>query len=840
MSKYKINRKREGSGVHGEMMTSAKKLYLCAFLIPVLIAVLICIRNEVYPFGENCILHIDMYHQYEPFFTELMDKLKNGGSLLYSWNIGLGSDFVSLFAYYLASPLNWFLLLCPVDHVIEFMTLLILLKIGLCGLNFAVYLREHFGNTDLAGAVFAAFYALSGYMAAYSWDIMWLDCVALAPIVLLGLEKLVKEKKCGLYCLSLGVCILSNFYISIMICIFLVLYFVILFLEELHTGRERLESLGRFTLYSLLAGGMGAVLIIPEAMILSYSGSSGISFPDTTEWYFNLIEELARHCMDVEVYTGRDHWPNLYCGAAIFLFLILYLLNGKISGKKKVKRVALIVFFWISFANNMLDFIWHGLHFPDSLPGRQSFLYIFLLLVIACETCENREGNSLIHIGIAILLSYGFLILAANATDAGMVTGDALIMTAVLIGGYGMLFALWHMGGEDMKVLARFLVLVLAVIEVYANFSATGLSTTSRTSYTKNWESVKELLAQLDSRESEPFYRAEEMERLTKNDAAIYGYSSSTIFSSLMNIGVSNFYRRMGMEGGKNFYSYSGSTPLSSAMLSVKYLISRSPYEESPLRTLIAGDGQNYIYQNLYTLPLGFMVDSEFEEQWNPQKGMPIANLNRMAKVSGAREDLLLPFHGDVSADEDKTRVTVTEDCYLYATYSDTTVTNITITNQERVRKFNKCDHGYILDLGWCQAGDTVEIDNTSDVSCFQVQVYRLNMDALNDAYETLNAQTLELDTFTDTRVEGHITADEPGSLVLSVPQENGWSVFVDGKEAVSETFMESLIEIPLTEGEHQITLKYMTPGLKQGAAISLISLLLFCMVQAGKRRSKK
>ena len=78
--------------------------YVMAFLMPFIICVVICIGNGVYPFGDNCILHIDMYHQYCPFFTELMDKIKHGGSMFYSWNIGLGADFISLYAYYLASP----------------------------------------------------------------------------------------------------------------------------------------------------------------------------------------------------------------------------------------------------------------------------------------------------------------------------------------------------------------------------------------------------------------------------------------------------------------------------------------------------------------------------------------------------------------------------------------------------------------------------------------------------------------------------------------------------------------------------------------------------------------
>ena len=67
---------------------------LAAFCIPLLITLIICVNREIYPFGDQCMLHIDMYHQYCPFFTELMEKLKTGGSTFYSWNIGLGADSV--------------------------------------------------------------------------------------------------------------------------------------------------------------------------------------------------------------------------------------------------------------------------------------------------------------------------------------------------------------------------------------------------------------------------------------------------------------------------------------------------------------------------------------------------------------------------------------------------------------------------------------------------------------------------------------------------------------------------------------------------------------------------
>lgn len=75
---------------------------------------------------------------------------------------------------------------------------------------------------------FGMFYALSAYSAAYSWNIMWLDCIVLIPLIMLGLEKLVDENKCYLYCISLGLCIFTNYYISIMVCISVCLYFIVL------------------------------------------------------------------------------------------------------------------------------------------------------------------------------------------------------------------------------------------------------------------------------------------------------------------------------------------------------------------------------------------------------------------------------------------------------------------------------------------------------------------------------------------------------------------------------------------------------------------------------------
>ncbi len=251
----------------------------------------------------------------------------------------------------------------------------------------------------------------------------------------------------------------------------------------------------------------------------------------------------------------------------------------------------------------------------------------------------------------------------------------------------------------------------------------------------------------------------------------------------------------------------------------------------------MAEDGQNYIYQNLYTLPIGFMTDVSLEADWDAKKGVPVANLNRLANVLGAEKNMLTPFSGTVEAGDEKTSISVKEDGYLYGTYTDTSVTNLTVTNGQRVRKFTKCNHGYILDFGWCKAKDVVEITNNSGVSNFKVQVYRLDMEAFLSAFEKLNAQTMELDVFEDTRIEGHIDVKKAGNLLLSIPKEDGFSVYVDGKKVECKSFMESLMMIPLTEGKHKIELCYMTPGLKAGAAVSVFCLAVFVGICFFKRK---
>lgn len=823
-------------------MKTNRRWMLLSFFLPFLACLGICMGTGVYPFGSNCILHIDMFHQYCPFFTELLNKLQNGGSLQYTWNLGLGSDFVALYAYYLASPLNWLLVLWPKAYIIEFMTLAILIKIGASGWSFFLYLRESYcmvgkdgtmhRNTAFPALVFSTAYALSGFVAAYSWDIMWMDNVALAPLILLGLEKLVKEKKVVLYYAALSVSILSNYYISIMICIFLVLYFVVLWIEQ---KEGRWKALGRFSLYSLLAGGTGAVLLIPEMLALGYAESSGAQFPEKVEWYFSLLAEFSRSCTVTDPYTGGDHWPNLYAGAFCILLLFLYIFNTRIRWKHKLPRLILIAFFLVSFANNYLDFIWHGLHFPNSLPGRQSFLYIFLILVIGFETIRMQKGIRYWHLAAALVLSLVILLGGALTTDESVTEPLSFFITGAFIICYVLLFVLIKISGKGRKQLMRQYLFGLAIAELIINMAITGFYTTSRTAYRSKMEDYAALLEH--TKEEDSFYRVEDPQRKTKNDNCLYGYPSVTEFSSLMNINVSHFYQSVYMEGGKNFYCYNGATPLTSAMFSVKYTFSDSPLEESPVRTLVATEGEQYLYENNYCLPFGYILPDEVVEEWDNSMKYQISQLNSLAGMLGAKENMLTSFTCDIDVKNGSTDIMPKEEGYYFAVYQQCSSDSLTEkVSSGRSKKFSKTTHRYLIDLGYCNSEDTITISNSKD-EMITFTVYRLNLDSVAEACETLGRQTMTLEKFTDTKIEGGIDVTDDGWLMLTVPCESGWTLYVDGVETEITAFRDSFISVYLEEGTHQIRLSYQTPGLVAGGALSAFCICLFLLLHLVRRK---
>lgn len=810
---------------------------IAAFFVPVIIMIIIFAQRGIFPFGEESFLRTDMYHQYAPFFSEFQYKLTHGGSLLYSWDIGMGVNFAALYSYYLASPLNWLIVLCPKKFIIEFMTYMIVVKIGLSGLAFSWYLRRHFKTVDFGIAFFGIFYALSGYMAAYSWNIMWLDCILLFPLIMLGLEKLVQEKKCILYCITLGLSILSNYYISIMICIFMVFYFLaLLILEGRKPWKEVLINGVHFAVYSLLAGGLAAVVLLPEIYAMKMTASGDINFPQTFSSYFSIFDMIARHLPAVETEIGLDHWPNIYCGVAILIFFLLYLGCRKIRQKDKIVMCSLLLFFYASFSINVLNFIWHGFHYPNSLPCRQSFIYIFLILTAGYHAYIYLHDIPWKHVVTAFFATVIFVIMAQK-----LITDDAFhfsifYVAIIFLAVYTGLISLYQRGiNRNVLVL---LALGVVALEAAVNTTVTSVTTTSRTSY------VKDNKASIDLTESllpnPDFYRVEKVTRKTKNDGAWMNFPSVSLFSSTANADLSKFFKKLGCESSTNAYSITGSTPLVDALFGVKYALYSEETGENEVSSLVSVQDDMQLWKNNYALSLGFMMPYDVENNWQLELTNPAEVQNDLSVVLGAS-----PVLSEVPSEVKGKSFTFTPDTDgdYYVFVSNKKVEKVAALMGEKTKNFDNVSRGYLLELGYLKSGEEVTLRNDDNDQDLIASAYRFLPEGLESVYQVLNKNSLKLTKWTDTQIKGTVDADKAGLLYLSIPFDKGWSVKIDGKEAEPYKIFDTFLSVHMTAGTHEVSLEYMPEGLKAGGMItggSILILLVLTGLAAGKNKKRK
>lgn len=814
---------------------------IAAFVLPVLILSVIFICNKVYPFGDEMYMRSDCYHQYLPFMRAFQRALQEGRSLSYIWEIGLGTNFAGTYAYYLASPLNWVIALFPASQVMTVMDVFIVLKCGLMSSTFTYYLIKHFRKKTMLSAMFGIFYAMSSYMAAFSWNLMWLDCLVLLPLIMLGLERLVKEGKVVLYTITLAAAVLSNYYIGIIICFFLIIYYIYLVICEgkvnallKRTCGDVLRSLLRFFWYSVLAGCMSMLVVLPAIFALFQTASGDFSFPDNLRIYNNMLEVLSKGTILTETAVFKGYFPNIFCTVSAFILVPYFWINKNINITRKAGLTVLLIVFLLSFDANIPNYIWHGFHYPNSLPCRQSFIYIALVLVMCYEAMLHIREIKKLQLIIIAALGVGanalfwylfkdneFTLLSAVATAAGIII-------------YAVTFLLIKNKKINLKIIVMVLFAV-CIAESAANTAYTGYSTAGRSTYLKDNQAITNLLTAV---EDGSFYRVEKNERRTKNDGTWLDYKSASIFSSTALDGVTKLYDKFGMQSSMNAFSYYGHTPFTSMLLGVKYELYKNQTDDS-LKTLCGSelydeDRTMYLYENRYALGLGFAVNADSNEEMTLTSSNPFKSQNEFAqKACGV---------SDIFSIQKKTEGTTAEGTFesagrgfIYISKKIGEAEVVIRRNSEIIsdKTVDDLENPQIVDLGDVQAGDVFTVECTDDEykdTTFSVIPAVMSYTALERSYEALSEDTLQITEFDEGYVAGTIDLKEGKELLTTIPCDEGWVVKVDGVEVKSEKYLDAFIAVKAEPGIHYVEMKFKTPGRMEGIILAAAGILLFIL----------
>ena len=852
------------------------KLILAAFCLPVILMLLAFLVMGIYPAGENQIAVIDMYHQYVPFLGELQSKLQSGGSLFYTWNGAGGSNFWNLLAYYGASPLNLILVLFPKKFLMEGVTLILLLKIGLAGSTMAVYLRaivweKDKRSADISLVGFATLYALCSYVMAYYWCIMWMDAVALLPLCILGLHKILDGRSGVFYTVCLALVVFINYYMAIMVCIFILFYYPVLYFIKVQgeSAGHFFKTTGRAVGYSLLGVLMSAVMLLPTWMSMQSTYYISADMPEKTELYNDLLDILNQMLPNAEL-TYREGLPNLYCGMFVVILLVFYWISRTIPLREKLLNGAFLVFLIFSLNINKLDFIWHGFHFPNQLPYRYTFMICFLLIAMAYQVFQRVDEIRVNHLWILLAAGGGYYLLAQKILTEHIKDLDLFVYSGLAWLALYVAILLLYKKGRLPKNLLLILTVILLTCEMASNTctSIDQVGTTQRSNYYANETDIAKLVKKTEGTDDR-FGRTEMNDNYILNCPAMYHYKGISQFSSSLNANAIALMEHIGVEGApdKNRFNYNQTDPVTNAMLNIRYLIGKNlPIDDSDFKQ-IAKSGNSRLYESIYPLSIGYMT-ADTIRTWNYEQENPFMVLDDYVRavtqnkytsvfteiepVDVSAANIELSSTGDGMWDstlknetkKSKTILTYqaqqTGKQYLFIEADDADA--ITVSQEKKDDKIEiRNDCGSIVNLGEMDSGTefTVTIEYKEGKGGSVVShVCTMDEAVWQDAYKMLSASMLDVTDYGDSCLKGTIDVQEDGVFVTSVPYEAGWKLKIDGHtREINELIGGAWISTSLSAGEHQIELSFRPPGLIAGLLITLASIGLLIAAEWWRRR---
>lgn len=858
-------------------------VFLTTVLATACIAVIYVIFS-VFPFGSITVMRMDLYHQYGPLFAELYDRIVEHKSLLYSWITGGGSSFLGNYLNYLSSPLSFLIFLFDKEDISYAITFIVALKCILSATSFSYYLKKSFNKDNYFLSAFGILYAFSAYFLAYYWNVMWLDAMIMLPLIALGIEKIFKTGDIKLYTVSLIILFFANYYMGYMCCIFAVLYFFVCFIntysndgklnenavyEKKYSTKALMNNVFinrevKFAFASIIAALICAITLVPVFMILKNSSATSGTFPQTFKSYFDLLDLITSHFALLETTirsSGDNVLPNIYTGILTFILLPLFLVNNKIKLKEKATYVVLIIFFVFCFNNNCAEYIWHAFHFPNDLPYRYSYMYSFIIAVMGYKTILNFKGIKVKDIAYTGLAIISFVIICQKFLTNKM-TNSTIYATIIFVALWcGFLFLLKNKNAQK-KTVSFVLVTFILCETIISSIVGLPLNQDNK-NYKENYKTYTDAINYIDNKDS-GFYRTELCYLNTRMDPAYYGYNGISVFSSMAYESYSQLQSSLGMQSNKvNSYTYNTQTPVYNMMFNIKYLIqtdvSLAPSSNLYKKIYNTSDKKSNVYESKYNLPIAYCVNSKIDD-WVTDEGNPFEIQSDFVKLATGYSNVFKPVEYnstdfDAVSGDDVTEngtywleksdsssnygtetvslsPTIDGNLYLYVKSSD--LKTITV-NSEKVSDITQSmEDAYILDLGYHNKGDEVLVSldaskMESESTSFDFYCYTADDTVVKNMYNSLAGNSLNVESYSDTTIKGTVKAKENCYLYSSIPYDDGWSVYVDGKKAETFEIGGTLLAIELTPGQHKIEYKYFSVGFLYGIIISAVTVFGLC-----------
>ncbi len=867
-----------------------------SFGIPVVLFFLIYLSMGLHPLGKGSVLVLDLNGQYVYFYEALRNAVLGDTSLLYSFARQLGGEFLGIYAYYVASPFSYIVCLFPQDRMLEALLCIFLLKSGISGLTMGYYLHKTSEKLNKTNVIICSvLYAMCSYAVVQQHNSMWIDALMWLPLLTLGIEEMIKNCKYKLYVIMLALTLLSNFYIGYMACIYTAVYFFYYYFSnnEDDKNNPRMEknhfakSFLRIGGFSILAIGISMVIVASAYYSLQF-GKNEFSNPNfALTVRFDLLDFMTKFFPGSYDTVRPEGLPFVYCGVLTLFCVPLFFLSKRFSAREKVFAAGLISFFILSFSINTLDMVWHGFQKPNWLNYRYSFMFCFILVVLAYKGMSQIRRSSARTIGFLGGIMIFFLAVAQKFNYEAVVERingkvefdqplkelEMIWLSALCVIMVGIILCV--MIRTRKRQTASLMLLVFVCIEAFGSGIINCVEFGDDVIYS-SYDSYNDFVGSLrplteDILENDTsFYRFEKNVHRKYCDNMALNIRGLTNSTSTLNKETIKFLANIGYASKSHWSKYLGGNLISDSLVGIKYVIDKEDadiaeyYDMTDLDSVTYNNTDYYAYINDRALSLAYTVDSSVLEYTFEGK-TPIENINTLLSTMIGSEETV-NFFIPVETEENTSNLSVKKNSSYIEYRPEITGSDATLTytfsapvegefyfylpsdyprevnlkvNGKANGTFYASETTRIVSLGYFDEGETVSVGMTLKADVLYVtpninSVYYMDMAAAEEALDKLASEQLEVDdNWKEDHITGsYITAADNTTILTTLPYDEGWKIYVDGEKVEYTKTLDALIAFEIaTAGEHKIEFKYAPLTFTLGLSVTILSSLLFILI---------
>ena len=547
---------------------------------------------------------------------------------MWDFTIGYGSDIITTFHYYaVGDPLALLVGLVPERFCQYFFCLLYLMRLYLAGLSFSLFSFWH-GNKRFSTLVGSFIYVFSAYSLVlglmhpfFVAPLVWF------PLILLGIDKIMKGEKPTLFIVFTAIAAMSNFYFFYMEIALAILYALYRYFQ-INKGfqlKSFAQTLGKFIICGFNAFLISSVILLPMISVMMTSArfkasdGTGVKILYSLSFYLKFLAGFT-NMINAGSWTLMGY-TSLGLLAVAFAFI----------RRKQFKRELIVFTVLTLFA--IIPFGGFALNGFAYVVNRWIWGYAMAVAFIAArvissfQTITDDERKKLAV--IVMIYCTVFAAFSVSRSEQSMLSAALLLLCVLVIN----LVDIRKLDQSRFRFAVIFLLIVGLAANTYYKQSVSyddgdwleeflDLHVADKKLKEENADSL------LDDVNSDEFYRIEEVGiDTTQNSSIQRGVYGTQFYHSITNPNISEFIDKMYMNWPKD-YDYEGveSRSILEALASVKYLfVGEGAQREVPFNfksSSVSGDtpvGNVSVFEADTALPLGYtyseyVSESRFDE----------------------------------------------------------------------------------------------------------------------------------------------------------------------------------------------------------------------------------